>query len=224
MLKNEEQQPHWMDRFIIPIDSSFRKTWDIAQAFVLMYVAIMVPIVVGFSEATTGSRFVLDFCVDIYFWLDIIVNFISAYSDTNDDVVTDPRRIVRNYAKGWFSIDILASMPIEIVIRSQLNMFTCAFDDSCPPPDPDKESGGGGNLFKVIKILRLLRLAKMLRLVRIKRILDRYQDDLFAFQRFITIMKLMLTLLELAHLLGCLMFYMSGATFPSEDQRIADGT
>ena len=31
-------------------------------------------------------------------------------------------------------------------------------------------------------------------------------------------------LLELAHLLGCLMFYMSGATFPAEDERIADGT
>ena len=56
-------------------NSEFRKRWDIAQMFLLLYVVALVPYRIGFSQdAKIGSfAFVFDVFVDLYFISDIVL-------------------------------------------------------------------------------------------------------------------------------------------------------
>lgn len=49
---------------------------------------------------------------DVFFFCDIVINFISAYEDDNKKVIDDPSKIAIDYLTGWFFIDIIAVVPI----------------------------------------------------------------------------------------------------------------
>ena len=56
----------------------------------------------------------LNGCVDFCFLLDVIVNFRTTYFDprTGDEVI-DTKMISRNYLKGRFWIDFIATVPVD---------------------------------------------------------------------------------------------------------------
>ena len=57
-----------------------------------------------------------------------------------------PKRIVENYLRGWFIIDLASSLPI------------------------DQFFAGGGSALKLNKLIRLLRMVKLLRLFKLYRL------------------------------------------------------
>jgi hypothetical protein len=187
--------------------SSFRKKWDLSQAIVLLYVSISVPIRVGFNEQATGALFMIDFLVDMYFWADIGINFMSAFEDAvSGKLVTDRCLIAEEYARGWLCVDLIASVPVDLAMQIQSNTFECSlFPDSVPCPTQKSSA----QLLKMLKIMRLVRLVKILRLARITRIINRYQDELFNIMPLITLTKLVLTLFFLGHFFACFFYYVS---------------
>jgi Ca2+-binding EF-hand superfamily protein len=81
----------------------FRKGWDIAQVFVLIYVALVVPFRIGFNVESKPEHFMfwVDVVVDVYFWFDIFLNFRTAYRDESGDLVIDIKLIRNRYLKTW---------------------------------------------------------------------------------------------------------------------------
>ena len=57
---------------------------------------------------------VISYTFDFIFLIDIFVNFNSAYYE-NDKLIDDRRKIVFNYLTGWFIIDLLAMLPIDLL-------------------------------------------------------------------------------------------------------------
>lgn len=51
--------------------------------------------------------------VDIMFVCDILINFRTTYVNTNDEVVSNPKKIATHYLKGWFIIDLVAAIPFD---------------------------------------------------------------------------------------------------------------
>lgn len=52
--------------------------------------------------------------IDLLFAFDILINFRTAYVDSHtDELVTDPTKIAKNYLKGRFWIDLVASIPFN---------------------------------------------------------------------------------------------------------------
>ena len=51
---------------------------------------------------------IYDYITDVLFGLDLILNFITAYYDEENNVVKDMKKIARNYLTGWFTIDVIA--------------------------------------------------------------------------------------------------------------------
>ena len=49
---------------------------------------------------------------DLYFLLDLFVNFRTAYFDSNGHIITDNRTIAKRYLKTWFIIDFSSCIPI----------------------------------------------------------------------------------------------------------------
>ena len=62
-------------------NAPWRKVWDFVQCPVLLFVSIVVPIRIGFTIDAKGGWFAADFLIDVYFWVDIFLNFVTGYED-----------------------------------------------------------------------------------------------------------------------------------------------
>ena len=82
-------------------------------------------------------------CALTYFWLDILVNFRTAYFDAHGDFVINQRKIAVAYLKSWFIIDFLTCLPISYIMVAIHGV----------------DAAGGGQAGTIVKILRLLKLA-----------------------------------------------------------------
>jgi len=57
---------------------------------------------------------VADSCIDVVFFLDIVLNFHTTYVSPTGEVISDPKLIRLNYLKSWFIIDLLSCLPYDI--------------------------------------------------------------------------------------------------------------
>ncbi|XP_031427082.1 potassium voltage-gated channel subfamily H member 6a isoform X2 [Clupea harengus] len=170
--------------------SPFKAVWDWLILLLVLYTAVFTPYSAAFllneqeekrrrtCGYTCNPLNVVDLVVDIMFVVDIIINFRTTYVNRNDEVVSQPARIVRNYLKGWFLIDIVAAVPFDLLIfRSG-------------PDEPQTTT-----------LIGLLKTARLLRLVRVARKLDRYSEYGAA-----VLFLLMCTFALIAHWLACIWY------------------
>lgn len=108
--------------------SPFKAVWDWLILLLVIYTAVFTPYSAAFllSDQDESQRgdcgytcsplTVVDLIVDIMFVVDIVINFRTTYVNTNDEVVSHPRRIAVHYFKGWFLIDMVAAIPFDLLI------------------------------------------------------------------------------------------------------------
>ena len=193
---------------IIMPDGEFRKWWDSAQVVALFYVAIMVPIRIGFAREMTPltAEWFVELLTDIYFIVDIIVNFRTAYYD-EDELVVKPSQVAKQYTKGWFAIDVLSCLPVGYV-----SQIIVAFQES----SADDNTSASANDIKALKILRLLRLAKLLRLARLRKVIKRHEENMENIMGYMKLVGATSTIFYGCHLCACL-WYLVG-----EDEHTVD--
>ncbi|KAI2584463.1 voltage-gated inwardly rectifying potassium channel KCNH6 isoform X9 [Homo sapiens] len=166
--------------------SPFKAVWDWLILLLVIYTAVFTPYSAAFllsdqDESRRGAcsytcspLTVVDLIVDIMFVVDIVINFRTTYVNTNDEVVSHPRRIAVHYFKGWFLIDMVAAIPFDLLI------FRTGSDETTT-------------------LIGLLKTARLLRLVRVARKLDRYSEYGAA-----VLFLLMCTFALIAHWLACI--------------------
>jgi hypothetical protein len=76
----------------------------------------MSPFRIAFIDEDSEVWKVINWSIDIIFGIDIIVIFNTAYLDVDFMLIHDRSVLATNYLKGWFSIDIIAILPFEIVM------------------------------------------------------------------------------------------------------------
>ena len=57
----------------------------------------------------------MNFIIDFFFLVDMILTFYSAFYDENLMIVDNKKQIAKRYLQGWFTIDLLAIIPFEYV-------------------------------------------------------------------------------------------------------------
>ncbi|XP_004405941.1 PREDICTED: potassium voltage-gated channel subfamily H member 6 isoform X3 [Odobenus rosmarus divergens] len=166
--------------------SPFKAVWDWLILLLVIYTAVFTPYSAAFLLSdqdesqhvdcgyTCSPLTVVDLIVDIMFIVDIVINFRTTYVNTNDEVVSHPRRIAVHYFKGWFLIDMVAAIPFDLLI------FRTGSDETTT-------------------LIGLLKTARLLRLVRVARKLDRYSEYGAA-----VLFLLMCTFALIAHWLACI--------------------
>jgi hypothetical protein len=87
-------------------NSPGRQGWDMLMLPMMLVIAITVPFRIGFDiDVEIGTfGFWLDAIIDLYFLVDIVVNFRTAYFNSNGVIVTDAQKIATKYLKSWFTI------------------------------------------------------------------------------------------------------------------------
>ena len=109
-LSNEEHQ------WILHPYSKFRFVWDILT--VLIIVSTLVTIPLEFSIYNNTSKLdVYKAITDIWFMVDIMLQFCTGVVDKNGrgSVNMDPADIRASYLKSWFVLDLLATVPFDMI-------------------------------------------------------------------------------------------------------------
>lgn len=95
--------------------------WNFLIIVAVFYIASISPFRLAFADdfnarngQTTGwSIFFagVEVSIDIFFSLDIIINFFTAYERFDGRIELDLKRIAINYLTGFFIFDFLATFP-----------------------------------------------------------------------------------------------------------------
>jgi len=86
--------------YIIRPDSTFKSTWNILLVMLLLYVAIVVPYRICFVDTFSEFWYIFDFVIDGLFGIDVIINFMSAYYNDDNKLITKPKLIAKMYLKS----------------------------------------------------------------------------------------------------------------------------
>ena len=109
----------------------------------------------SYSEMTSTQKnfFVMNTVLDIFFWMDIILNFLTAYFDRVTNLwVDDLPSIGYRYITTWFALDLICVFPFNEVLTS---------------------TGAGAKNIELLRFFKFARLLKMLRAVKANRIIAR---------------------------------------------------
>merc|ERR1712235_48981 len=126
-----EQAP----KFIIHPYSNFRIFWDIMTFALVTINIIIIPLNISFysDSGTFNTLFLIS---DIWFLTDILLNLRTGVvlDDVEMEVVFDPVEIRKYYVKSWFFIDLISSIPWDVLVS--------AFSSESDPSSIDESIDG----------------------------------------------------------------------------------
>ncbi|DAZ97398.1 TPA: hypothetical protein N0F65_011282, partial [Lagenidium giganteum] len=134
-------------RYMIHPNSRFRRIWDYFTAFLVLYVCVMVPLVIGFTYKEWNELSSLDTFIDVYFIVDMFVTVRTGIF-SNGEVILDWKVVVKRYFHFWFWVDFVSNFPLALFVQSSAR--------------------------KGIKIVKLQKLPKLLRFGRLLKYLRQY--------------------------------------------------
>eukprot|EP01084_Bolivina_argentea_P255386 429527_1 len=187
----------------------FRCIWDMFVMILLIYTSIEIPFTMSFGQSNTTLY--ISVCVDLLLFIDIFLNFHTAYFDKYDSLrlVTNKKYICKKYFRTWFLIDFITCIPFELFIRgNNVDEY-----DSTEGP----EASRAFTYIKILRVFRLLRIIKILRFLKMLRIFDAFMKQ-FIFREVIVLMrivKIIFGMLMFAHFAACLWFFVGSKTSPS---------
>lgn len=114
--KNVEQEQQDQVKplpFILMPDSSLISFWNIVMMLLLLYTATYVPFKTAFVEDSPQYVNNIEFAIDSLFFVDLVVNFISAYETNDKNVEFRLSRISFMYLRTWFLFDVFSCIPFQ---------------------------------------------------------------------------------------------------------------
>ncbi|WOK98634.1 hypothetical protein Cni_G07346 [Canna indica] len=172
--------------FIIsPFDRRYR-AWETYLIVLVIYSAWVSPFEFGFLEQARGSISLADNIVNAFFAIDIVMTFFVAYLDrTTYLLVDDPKLIALRYLRTWFILDVISTLPSEILLRLL---------------PPSLRSYG---LFNMLRLWRLRRVSSLF---------ARLEKDRSFSYFWVRCLKLICVTLFSVHCAGCF-FYLLAARY-----------
>ena len=103
--------------FLFYPDDKVRKFWDILQTLFILVQATVTPLDLAFPkirEKDFGYSMFL-YSIDIFFAIDILMNFITAFENQYEEIIDDRFSIFNNYLTGWFIVDFVSIFPLDFI-------------------------------------------------------------------------------------------------------------
>ncbi|GFR48528.1 hypothetical protein Agub_g10423 [Astrephomene gubernaculifera] len=165
-----------------------RRYWDFFVLILVVWSALVVPFEVGFGPIGWSGDYAMERLVDACFWVDIGLNFRTAYVDHSANMVRDGGKIAAHYIRTWFFVDLSASIPFDVIVLWFVSNMS---------------SEG-------LIALGLLRTPRLLRLGRLLRYFDRMKGA-----NIVRMGKLLFFMALVAHWVSCLWFMLYRMTHGS---------
>ncbi|KAL7685036.1 putative potassium channel, voltage-dependent, EAG/ELK/ERG, rmlC-like jelly roll [Plasmopara halstedii] len=183
-------------RFFIDPEAPAKRTWDLLLSLLVLYTTLVVPYRVCFQVEAGGFFAQLETAMDVAFFVDIALNFITGLQLPSGEITYTLRVIVKSYLRGWFIVDFVSTLPFESLAKlfGVSNSTHAALLST-----------------KLLRGLKVLRLFKLARIRRLRKVFANLEDAVYTNQSLISLVKLALTMLFIAHLVACL-WYAVGRT------------
>ena len=155
----------------------------------------MTPYELAFMDKTKDSW--SDFFLDVFLWLDIIINFFSAYTDSEENLVKNHKKIVLTYLKTWFIVDLVSVLPINQMTSGSFTYNKITRISRLP------------KLYRLIKLTKLLRMTKMTTKGNVNKVTKFFLEKLKINANIERLIFFVLTFLLLNHLCACFWYFMA---------------
>ncbi len=156
----------------------WRMRWDIGVLVVVVWSCLTVPYAAAYTPDQTSGW--TDKLVDLVFYADIFLNFFTGY-DKGYQIIMDKKKIVRHYVRGWFVLDLVATVDWEWIGTRFV------VDDNEEVP----------------MLVKMLALIKISRLLRASHLIDNITADWTTNSGLIDAGKFAVYVTVVAHLLAC---------------------
>ena len=179
LLAQDQEGGTW----IIDPGARWRIRWDILMLVLGIWTSYSIPYRASFSTHSSGIEAWSELSIDVVFCLDVFLNFITAYYESEGILQTNPRAIAHHYVRGWFFLDLVSSIP--------LSGFSSAFSPT------------------LVRVFLALKFVKLLRLVRLMRYIDSKEVAMFFTPSMLRLLSTFVLLAWIWHVLTCLYWYIS---------------
>lgn len=116
MIERMTYRRHKKKCMIYPEDK-FKSFWDLLMTLILLAACVATPVEIAFASDTDVSyQNPLSLAIDIFFLVDIMLIFNTAFYDDEMELTTSRKEIANDYLRGWFILDFLAVVPFDIFI------------------------------------------------------------------------------------------------------------
>ena len=134
--------------------------WDMWISFILLISCIITPINFAFQDELENVEWyvIFNYAIDLFFLAELIVNFNTAFEDEDKEIVDSRKEIAKRYLSGWFVIDIVSILPLDIILLAFVEG-----SGSDAQVNRMIKMGKFSKLYKLIKITRLFRLLKLMK-------------------------------------------------------------
>lgn len=73
------------------------------------------------------------------------------------DVIADQKKISKRYLKGWFAVDLLATFPVDYIVRMVEGTWICSLRGDCSWTVASTSGGGGVDAIRMLRVVRVFR-------------------------------------------------------------------
>ncbi|OMJ89843.1 hypothetical protein SteCoe_7925 [Stentor coeruleus] len=180
------------DYFLFYPDSFYMKIWYIGIFIFLIYTAIFMPIHFCFQTVNDPSWLIINTIIDLFFILDVFVNFNTSYYEITGKLITNRKKISVNYLKTWFTVDLISSFPIQLLEDSGVT-----------------SSNHYLRLIRFNRVYRLFSLFKLLRFMKTSYHTKKFLSLKIYSEVSIKFLNFFLATCVLIHILGCIWIMIS---------------
>ena len=176
-----------------------KRWWDAFLAICVIYNAIFCPFHLAFEVKMGALHELMYRIVDIVFIVDIFVNFNTGFYDSANNLIMDRQRISDRYMTSWFAIDIVSSIPLDLIFKEG-------------SPLDNMNSNADVSALRLTKLLRMFKLMKMASVLRVHRMHrafnNRFMDGMPQIKyALIDIFSYILVTILYAHWFACVFFF-----------------
>lgn len=164
--------------WIVHPNTPMRLRWDLIGVVLIMVEAFLVPLDLGFDISASVGWFWL---TTAYFFFDLCSQFTTGYYH-HGCLVMRQSAIISNYLKGFFLVDVMATLPWDYIFE----------DDSAI----GKVAGAG----------KFMRMFRLLRVLRLRDLMDRIEDLLPGANALLlfSLMKMLMLFIVICHWIACI--------------------
>ena len=154
----------------------------------LVIISLYTPFVLSFRIDTSGPLTYFELVQDLWFLIEIFLNFFTAFYDKG--VLKIDRSIIcKRYLKGWFLFDVISNLPFSLVDLAYFHPVSLQMD-------------------QILYLLKYLRLLRLIRFQKVRKILDgleffRVSEQANFFLRFFDIGFI---LIFIVHWIACILY------------------
>ena len=150
-----------MKSCILLPDDGFKMRWEILTTFILIFTAYATPYRLAFVEFDNTAWSMINYIIDAIFCTDVVICFLSAYEDENEELVHDRAIIAKKYIKTWFFIDLTSSFPLAEILQSS-SFATLARISRLP---------------KLYRLIRMFKLIRLLKVIKERNTISKYMNE-----------------------------------------------